>query len=69
MKDEDLTDLFAGLAMMGMLATGRKNVEQEAYRIADSMIKAKYEEPEDDIPEDDIPEEGITSIKPKRKVK
>jgi len=59
MKDDDLTDLFAGLAMMGMLAAGRKNVEQEAYRIADAMIEAKYANPE--------PEEGITAIKPKRK--
>lgn len=59
MKDDDLTDLFAGLAMMGMLAAGRKNVEHEAYRIADAMIEAKYANPE--------PEEGITAIKPKRK--
>jgi hypothetical protein len=60
MKDEDLTDLFAGLAMMGMLAAGRRNVEREAYKIADNMIEAKYyEEPE--------PEEGITAIKPKSK--
>ena len=62
MNDEDLTDLFAGLAMMGMLAAGRRNVEREAYKIADNMIEAKYyEEPE---PE---PEEGITAIKPKSK--
>ena len=64
MKDEDLTDLFAGLAMMGMLASGKVNVERESYRIADNMIKAKYEEYEDVVPE-----EGITAIKPKRKVK
>lgn len=59
MKDDDLTDLFAGLAMMGMLAAGRRNVEREAYRIADAMVDAKYASPE--------PEEGITAIKPKRK--
>jgi hypothetical protein len=59
MNDEDLTDLFAGLAMMGMLAAGRKNVEHEAYRIADAMVEAKYANPE--------PEEGITAIKPRRK--
>jgi hypothetical protein len=58
MKDEDLTDLFAGLAMMGMLAAGRRNVEREAYKIADNMIEAKYYEE---------PEEGITAIKPKSK--
>ena len=60
MKDEDLTDFFAGLAMMGMLAAGKRNVERAAYMIADNMIEAKYyEEPE--------PEEGITAIKPKRR--
>jgi hypothetical protein len=58
MNDEDLTDLFAGLAMMGMLAAGRRNVEREAYKIADNMIEAKYYEE---------PEEGITAIKPKSK--
>jgi hypothetical protein len=60
MKDEDLRDFFAGLAMLGMLSAGRRNVEREAYKIADNMIEAKYyEEPE--------AEEGITAIKPKRK--
>jgi hypothetical protein len=59
MNDEDLTDLFAGLAMMGMLAAGRRNVEREAYKIADAMVDAKYASPE--------LEEGITAIKPKRK--
>jgi len=63
MKDEDLTDLFAGLAMMGMLAAGRRNVEREAYRIADNMIEAKYdEEPEE-------PEVGIAAVKRKRTTK
>jgi hypothetical protein len=61
MNDEDLRDLFAGLALVGMLAGGRKNVEQEAYRVADAMIEAKYDA--DDLE----PEEGITAIKPKSK--
>jgi hypothetical protein len=61
MNDEDLRDLFAGLAMVGLLMAGRKNVENEAYRISDAMIEAKYAVPEL------IPEEGITAIKPKRK--
>lgn len=59
MNDEDLRDLFAGLAMLGLLMAGRKNVENEAYRISDTMIEAKYHEEE--------PEVGITAIKPKRK--
>lgn len=59
MNDEDLRDLFAGLAMVGLLMAGRKNVENEAYRISDAMIEAKYHEEE--------PEVGITAIKPKRK--
>lgn len=58
MKDEDLTDLFAGLAMMGMLAAGKRNVEREAYRVADAMIEAKYAEVADDAPE----EVGIAAV-------
>lgn len=69
MNDEDLRDLFAGLAMQGYLSTeyfrGRphKFVAEESYRMADAMLDAKYadEEPE--------PEMGITAIKPKRKAK
>jgi hypothetical protein len=58
MKDEDLTDLFAGLAMMGMLAAGKRNVEREAYRVADAMLEAKYKESESDAPE----EVGIAAV-------
>jgi hypothetical protein len=58
MKDEDLTDLFAGLAMMGMLAAGKRNVEREAYRVADAMLEAKYKESENDAPE----EVGIAAV-------
>jgi hypothetical protein len=66
MNDEDLRDLFAGLALNGMVGLGITHPDQAAkfcYKMADAMIEAKYDEPEVK------PEEGITSIKPKRKVK
>ena len=63
MNDEDLRDLFAGLALMGIL-NGRASfgfrpdtVSVLAYETADAMIKAKYAEKE--------PEVGITAIKRK----
>ena len=61
MNDEDLRDLFAGLAMIG-LSKDTRNVQHTAtwcYKMADAMIEAKYAE--------EKPEEGITAIKPKRK--
>jgi hypothetical protein len=71
MNDEDLRDLFAGLAMQGLIqhfdferfAQDPRRLAGWAYDAADAMIEAKYDEPEVE------PEEGITSIKPKRKVK
>ncbi len=60
MNDEDLRDLFAGLAMQGLLANGDYSTQEippMSYRIADAMIKAKYAEEE--------PEAGITAIKRK----
>jgi len=71
MDDEDLRDLFAGLAMQGLIRhfdfetyrQDRKRVAQWAYEAADAMIEAKYAEPNEE------PEEGITAIKPKRKSK
>ena len=57
MNDEDLRDFFAGLAMVGLLMAGRKNVENEAYRISDAMIETKHQEEE--------PEVGIAAIKRK----
>ena len=68
MKDEDLRDFFAGLAMQGLIqhfdferfAQDPRRLAGWAYDAADAMIEAKYyEEPE--------AEEGITAIKPKRK--
>ena len=65
MNDEDLRDLFAGMAMMGMLAAARgipiEVCTRGAYKFADAMIEEKYA---DNEPE---PEMGITAIKRKRK--
>ena len=72
MNDEDLRDLFAGLALQGLLAeegsslltnNGEKYVSEYCYILADAMLDAKYADKE---PE---PEMGITAIKPKRKAK
>ena len=63
MDDEDLRDLFAGLALIGM----SRDIEDErraakwCYEMADAMIEAKYA---DNEPK---PEMGITAIKRKRK--
>ena len=63
MNDEDLRDLFAGLALQGMWSVtgvnfGTKQEQAKAcYTMADAMIEAKYAEPE----------MGITAAKPKRK--
>ena len=61
MNDEDLRDLFAGLAMLGMLASGKKNVESTAYFIADNMIEEKYAERSAQTE----PDVGIAAIKRK----
>jgi hypothetical protein len=68
MNDEDLRDLFAGLALMGLASRGvmdgsEPRVATWCYVLADAMLDAKYVEPK---PE---PEMGITAIKPKRKAK
>ena len=64
MNDEDLRDLFAGLAMIG-LSKDTRNVQHTArwcYEMADAMIEAKYAEEE--------PEEvGIAAVKRKRTTK
>jgi hypothetical protein len=71
MNDEDLRDLFAGLAMQAIIHEiyadnladhGSKSISTKAYYIADAMIEAKYAKEE--------PEQGITSvIKRTRKAK
>ena len=64
MNDEDLRDLFAGLALMGLTSRGVRDGSESmvaawCYTLSDAMIEAKYAVPE--------PEMGITAIKPKRK--
>ena len=68
MEDEDLRDLFAGLAMQGLIhhfdfarfRDDPQRVARWAYDAADAMIEAKYE--------DNVPEVGIAAVK-KRKTK
>lgn len=51
MDDEDLRDLFAGLALMGMLAENgggalhNRDLATTAYALSDAMIEAKYATP------------------------
>ena len=66
MNDEDLRDLFAGMALQGLTSRGvtagsESRVAMWCYILADAMIEAKYAEPVSE------PEMGITAIKPKRK--
>jgi hypothetical protein len=65
MDDEDLRDLFAGMALQGILAGGGSNLiaretAANCYALADAMLDAKYA--------DDEPEVGIAAVK-KRKTK
>ena len=61
MENDDLRDLFAGLAMMGILAAGcdegNGDVARMSYCLADAMMRER------------IPAEGIASIKKPRKRK
>ena len=65
MNDEDLRDLFAGLAMQGLIRhfdferfkEDPRLLASWAYDAADAMIEAKYAEKEPDV--------GITAIKRK----
>lgn len=50
MNDEDLRDLFAGMALQGMssrgvLDGGEQRVAAWCYSLADAMIEAKYAVP------------------------
>ena len=68
MDDEDLRDLFAGLALVGMLAEGgggalnNRDLAMTAYAVSDAMIEAKYTSNIE-------PDEGIVAVKRKRKTK
>jgi hypothetical protein len=61
--EQNLRDLTAMFAMCGLIMRGerREKLAQTAYELADDMMYARGEEPED---EDD---QGIAAIKPKRK--
>ena len=63
MNDEDLRDLFAGMALIGIISRASNEpqfeiVAENAYIMADKMIEAKYA----------VPEVGIAAVK-KRKTK
>ena len=57
MNDEDLRDLFAGLAMQGLIhhfdfdrfKQDPQRVARWAYDAADAMIEAKYADEEPDV--------------------
>jgi hypothetical protein len=58
MNDDDLRDLFAGLALNGMVGLGITHPDQAAkfcYTMADAMIEAKYAAKE-------LPDEGIAGV-------
>lgn len=63
MDDDDLRDFFAGLAMLGLLASGERGeaVGSYAYSYADDMIAKRNEKSE--------AEEGIVAIKRKYRKK
>lgn len=63
MNDEDLRDLFAGMALMGLTSRGVRDGSESmvaawCYTLSDAMIEAKYAQPE----------VGIAAVK-KRKTK
>ena len=67
MEDDDLRDLFAGMALQGLTSRGvhegsEQRVASWCYRISDAMIEAKYASESEDGNA-----AGITAIKPKRK--
>jgi hypothetical protein len=57
MNDEDLRDLFAGMAMISRawVPSNMQDHAKNCYALADAMLEAKYA--------NDEPEEGITAIK------
>ncbi len=57
MEDEELRDLFAGLAMQSIIHEvyadnladhGCESISKKAYYMADKMIEAKYAKAQDD---------------------
>jgi hypothetical protein len=63
---QNLTDLAAMFAMMGLLAKGDRKfdwIAEDAYDIAEQLMIVREERMEHDEPDED---EGIAAIKPKR---
>jgi hypothetical protein len=63
---QNLTDLAAMFAMMGLLAKGDRKfdwIAEDAYDIAEELMVVREERMSHDEPNDD---EGIAAIKPKR---
>jgi hypothetical protein len=70
MNDEDLRDLFAGLAMQGIVSRGMpvssiREHALNAYAVADAMIEARREKASRITDHDS----GIMATKPARKAK
>jgi hypothetical protein len=64
MNEKDLRDCFAMFTLCGIVMRGIgddviEEVAQNAYKMADAMLKARNAEPE--------VEEGIVAVKPKRR--
>jgi hypothetical protein len=59
MNDEDLRDCFAMFAMNGLISRGSVWDFKEAWEIADGMLEARNQEPEQEV--------GIVAAKPRRK--
>ena len=61
MNDQDLRDCFAMFAMMGLMMSNTDWEAEDPYKIADKMLEARKEKPEDDG--------GIATIKKRRYVR
>jgi hypothetical protein len=64
MNENDLRDCFAMFAMLGLVSCGKAEFDMEhmagsAYKLADAMLKARSEEPEQEV--------GIVAVKSRRK--
>jgi hypothetical protein len=63
MNDEDLRDCFAMFALLGLVFAHKgedsESASLTAYEYADAMLKARNQEPEQEV--------GIVAAKPRRK--
>lgn len=65
MNDEDLTDLFAGMAMQGMLAARCDERDHEIARLSYNLAQAMVEEKRVRKTTQTEPDVGIAAIKRK----